>query len=257
MSASDCMRAIPWETAFELDDSSGLDSRSVSVHQLWRFLDLKAATPVELRCLGPQVRVAFPTDLASAFRLAREADRFDSIGTFLVPNAITPESAYRYTPDRWTTPRHGCTTKAEVTHRRAVYIDCDAERQKDSNATNDEKACAIRLANRVERWLSNRINPRCIGRGDSGNGASLFVAVEPTPCSDETDARIADLLRRLAAAFVEPGAKVDVSVHNRDRLVPLFGTMKRKGPHTADRPHRQTYFCCRAPVARIALSEIV
>lgn len=259
MTATDTMVEVPWATDFKLDDGKGLDSRDVAVHQLWRFLNIRQGDPVELRMLGQRRRVAYPTSLPSAIVLAGQADTFtDATGCFIIPSRISPVAASRYAPDQWHAATLGCAGKADVTHRRAVYFDCDAERASGTNATSEEKACAVRLADRLERWLESSLGePRCIGRGDSGNGASLFVAIEPEPCSPESDTAIAELLRRVAAAFVEPGATVDVSVHNPDRLVPLFGTMKRKAPSTPERPQRQTFFCCRAPVVRLPLSRLV
>lgn len=256
---SDCMTALPWWQGFEPGPGCGLDSLALSIHALWRFLDLQPGQTTEFRSLGSRVRVAYPTNLRSAIALARQADTFtDSIGAFVVPNVISEGAASRYEPDCWHVAAQGCVRKAEVTHRRVVYIDVDAERTSGTNATSDEKRCARRLADKIETWLAAQLgDPRCMGAGDSGNGTSLFIAVDPEPCSPPTDERISDHLKRLAAAFTEPGAKVEISMSNPDRLVPLFGTMKRETPHTSDRPHRQTRFHCRAPVIRIPLSRIV
>jgi len=252
------MVGIPWEHAFALDDSAGLDGLAVSVHQQWRFLNLQPGTVVELRALGDRRRVALCDHLQDAIRLAREADAFaDATGVYMIPSRISDEAASRYPLNRWHPATAGCVGKSDVTHRRALYIDCDAERASGTNATDAEKACAVRLADRIEGWLSKRLDSRCIGRGDSGTGATFFVALDPAPCSEETDTAIAEFLRRAAATFVEPGAKVDTAVWNPDRLVPLFGTRKRKAPHSADRPQRQTAFGCRAPVVRIPLERIV
>lgn len=259
MNATDVMVGIPHATDFELDDSAGLDTRDVALHQQWHLLGIAPGEPVELRTLGT-IYVAYPRSLQSAIALAREADTFEDItGAYVVASRITPALAKRYPADRWVRAYQGSAGAEDTTHRRVLYFDCDAERPKatETNATDEQKACAVRLADRLERWLCSKLDPRCIGRLDSGNGVALFGAIEPEPCSDATDDRIAEFLRRLAAAFVEPGAKLDISVHNRDRLVPLAGSMKRKGPHSPERPWRRTYCACRAPVVRVPLSEIL
>ena len=96
-----------------------------------------------------------------------------------------------------------------------------------------------------------------MGRGDSGNGLSVFVALEPAvPTKDSTE-RIAKFLRALNARFGTDRVKIDSTVGNPARLVPAFGTMKRKGQNTAARPWRQTYFACRAQVRRVPLEALV
>lgn len=203
-------------------------------------------------------QVAYATSIESAMRLMREGENIPGTGVYRVANKITPSIAARYASlGRWHRADAGRAADHETEEARVIYVDCDAVRVKGISATNVEKACSYELLQRVEEFFAHRLgDDRTLGRGDSGNGFSLFIATEPFKPTKETGERIERLLKGLAQKFKVDGAKIDTSVFNPARLVPAFGTLKCKGADTQDRPHRATYFCCRPVVRRIPLEVL-
>jgi hypothetical protein len=92
------------------------------------------------------------------------------------------------------------------------------------------------VARSVRSWLTSRGWPEAVG-GDSGNGAHLIYAID-LPNDDESRDLIRDFLHAVGDRFDTDRAKIDRGVFNAGRITKLFGTWARKGPHTAERPHR-------------------
>jgi hypothetical protein len=96
-----------------------------------------------------------------------------------------------------------------------------------------------------------------LGRGDSGNGFFILIAIEPTPIAAESTERIRRFLKLLANLFDTKRVRIDTSVGNVARLMPAPGIWKRKGENTLDRPHRRTAFKCLDVVSRVPLEKVV
>src|SRR5262249_50878353 len=61
----------------------------------------------------------------------------------------------------------------------------------------------------------------------------------------------------LAKLYSTSSVAVDDGCHDARRLVPAFGTLKRKGAaHIPQRPHRRTAFVCGSEIARAPWSKI-
>jgi hypothetical protein len=125
---------------------------------------------------------------------------------------------------------------ADVVRRRWLLIDIDPARPADTNATAGEKAAAQALMADLMDWLAARgwPMPAVI---DSGNGWHLLYRID-TEADDPSRVLVREFLKALAARFDTDAARVDPSVHNASRISKLPGTWARKGPHSADRPHR-------------------
>lgn len=232
---------------------------AIAVHQWRRFIGVVDDAPTELAafCRG-RIQVAQAMTAEAHARLLREAEdlpRFTSVH-MLVNHSIDPAVLARYPHDRWVYADNGRVTDKEVTTLRVLYIDIDPERPKGISATDAEKRAAWEVCCRVEAWLASRIPAGAIGRGDSGNGYSLFVALEPLAPTADTTARVARFLRLVAQKFNSERVKIDTAVSNPARLGPAFGVRKCKGEDAADRPHRQTYFSARGDVVRVALEVL-
>jgi hypothetical protein len=225
-----------------------------------RFLAIGPEEPIELAVLPPKGSpwVAYPASAEHHLALAKQGNSLlaNGLGVFTTLNAIRPEITARYPANRWCRADNGRASDAEIAVRRALYIDSDAERPKYISATGSEKAAAVALGDEIERILVEALGADCIGRGDSGNGRALFVALEPRPVTTEDTVKIQKLLGALAARYARPGVKIDCSVFNPARLVPCFGTWKTKGANTEERPHRRTYFSCRPVVRRVPMEAL-
>jgi hypothetical protein len=227
-----------------------------------RFLGMADEEVVELVVLPPSPKmvpsVAYATSLADMTRLAREASRIQrGTGVYVVPNKIEAAIAARYPVNCWNRADAGRANDGEIELVRTIYIDCDSDRPRGISATDAEKACAYELLRRVEEFFIDELgDDRALGRGDSGNGYSLFIAVEPFVPTKETGERIEGLLKGLARKFQIDGAKIDCSVFNPARLTPMFGSLKCKGSDTPERPHRPTFFICRPNIRRVPLEVL-
>jgi hypothetical protein len=229
-----------------------------------RFLDVEQGEPVELVALPQQrggLRVAYPRTLEETVRLMREGERLPGAsGVYIVPNKIDPIIAERYPAGQWsvTTKERGRAKAENVTARRALYVDLDAVRpDKAWSATDEEKRPCYDVADRVQEFLERAVGDLSpIGRGDSGNGLAIFVALQPTPVTEATTGRLSRLLEHLARKFNTKHVDIDVKVFDPPRLCPAFGSLKTKRSN-AERPNRRTYFSCRGWVRRVPLEALV
>jgi hypothetical protein len=224
-----------------------------------RFMLVSPDDTVELTLFDSRkkVSVAYARSEADQVRLMREADaRADVSGVYTVFNRIHDGLYARIGDGRWV-PFASRASDNDVTAVVAVYLDFDCVRPRDISSTDDEKRAAYDASFECEQFLSTAFGTDwCLGRGDSGNGYSLFVALDPIAPSDDTRKRIEKFLKAMASKFNTPRVKVDSSVCNPARLCPAFGTRKRKGVDCESRPHRGTHFCCRGSVVRLPIEAL-
>ena len=125
------------------------------------------------------------------------------------------------------------TADANITRRRWMLVDLDAERPAGISATDAEKEAALAKAREIYGYLQ-----RCGFENpvvaDSGNGAHLLYRIDLPSESDLVER----ILKHLAAEFDDPSVNVDTSVFNPARITKLYGTIAAKGDDTPDRPHR-------------------
>lgn len=240
------------------DDTPTLDDLALSVH-MWRaFHRCSAGHPIELRALirGTGWVASYPTTLDEHVMSLREIDTPHCEGAYVIHNPIHPGIAQ----SGWKAVRKGgATHDDDVLAITSVVIDVDTVAPKHCSATEAEKALTRDTMWRVVDWLRAQGLPRhSIATGDSGNGYWVMIAVHPVAYRGQDDARKRAIkaktqafLRHLGVLFdvADPTregqklVKIDPVVSNPGRLSPAFGTWKRKGENTAERPHRQTYFC--------------
>ena len=116
-------------------------------------------------------------------------------------------------------------------------VDVDPEREpRDSSASEQEKACALEVAEQVRSWLHER-GVEAV-QADSGNGYHLLVPMVPVSDVRQAAQDAKNLLRLLNQRFSTDGAKVDTSTFNPSRILKLYGTKAVKGEDSPSRPHR-------------------
>jgi hypothetical protein len=74
---------------------------------------------------------------------------------------------------------------------------------------------------------------------DSGNGYHALVRIQ-LPVNKDTTALVQGILAGMAGMFDTDVVKVDRKTFNPSRILKAYGTVARKGDHTADRPWRVT-----------------
>lgn len=124
--------------------------------------------------------------------------------------------------------------------RRWLLIDVDRVKtaeDKDFSASAKEHADALGLAEEVREHLHGLGWPDPGFHLDSGNGAHLLYRID-WPNDPESQKVLSAFLKGLAVQFDGPRGELDRAVHDARRISKLPGTWARKGPSTADRPHR-------------------
>jgi len=134
--------------------------------------------------------------------------------------------------------QEGATEDADIRYRRWLLIDVDPERPTGVSATDEEKAAAFEVLERVRTGLRELGFPEPVV-GDSGNGGHLLYSIR-FPNTDEVTRRIEFFLKMLDHEFSNEAASIDTVVWNPARISKLYGTMSRKGDDTKERPHRQS-----------------
>lgn len=222
-----------------------------------RFAGIGPNEIVELVAIGPGgIRVAYAKGESQYLKLLREGERLAGVtGLYQVANQLTSRVRQMCQLGNWVkTNRRG--SDLWVSDRRLLPIDIDSVRASGQSATDAEKAPCYEAADKIEDVLRQHVDPWALGRGDSGNGLWLFIALQQVRRSDADDEQIAKLLKDLQSTFGSKHCKIDTTVANASRLVPAFGTEKRKGKPSKERPWRRTTFSCFGEVRRVRLAEL-
>ena len=119
-----------------------------------------------------------------------------------------------------------------------LLFDFDPVRPKGLASTNTELAYAVERAYTLEDYLSAFHWP-LPARALSGNGVHRLYRVA-LPVSSETDEMLRMVYSGLANFLSDELVTFDASVRNPGRICTLYGSTKRKGSATTERPHRQS-----------------
>jgi len=199
---------------------------------------------VELRALGVPDPVTSAREVVSRIfagdqlrEMAEEAVRLSARreGVYLTLNPLDCRLLGQ--------PRYARDT--DIVRRRILLIDCDPKRDSHSSSTDAEKEAAWSVAQTVLTHLSGIGWPEPIV-ADSGNGWHLVYAID---LRSDDGGLIKRVLEALADRFDNDACEIDRKVHNPSRICKLYGTVARKGPNTAERPHRLSRIVGEIPFA--------
>lgn len=181
------------------------------------------AAGVELMRLPGGQRVCLPgSDVAG---LVRQAERWadGAAGLYYSLGTVDPALAR---PAR----------VGDVLRRRWLLVDLDPRRPRDVSATDAEHESARLLALQVLDGLAGLGWPDPL-LVDSGNGFHLLYRLDLA--NDETTRPLVmRVLRAVKGLYETDAVEIDDKVGNANRHGKLPGCWARKGPDTADRPHR-------------------
>lgn len=114
-------------------------------------------------------------------------------------------------------------------------IDCDPVRDPGVSSTDAEKAAAYDVAQEIRDILLIRGIESILA--DSGNGYHVLVRIDLV-VNDASKDLVQKLLVAFNAKFGTPEVGIDSKVFNPSRILKIYGSVARKGAHTAERPWR-------------------
>jgi hypothetical protein len=126
-----------------------------------------------------------------------------------------------------------------VTRYCRLFFDFDPERPKDTSSTAEELAEAEVRARGLARRLSALDWPGP-ALAMSGNGYHLQYRTA-LPNTREVREQLGAIYSGLHLELSDDVVQFDRTVRNPARLCCLYGSIKRKGPNTPERPHRQSW----------------
>lgn len=209
-----------------------------TIRQWWQTFH-REDTLTEIRILsGKKTYSGYFTDPDTMMAKVRE---FDGSGIYATLNSVKDACYDRTQHDTFVQSPKSTTNDNDIAKRNWVLLDFDPERPSDTNASDDEKMCAMERMKKVGSFLKKEgFNYPIIA--DSANGYHLYYKVD-LPNDEATTATIRDFLRALDALFSDEKVKVDISVFNASRIVKVIGTSSNKGTGTKSRPQRVSKFC--------------
>jgi len=248
-----------WETRL---NEAAADSPEANIQRQLDFMRVAHDEFVEIQALQvkehgyPNSYTAHGLGVDELGKLA--AGQVRAPGVYMIGNVLDPAVFSRRPCGQWHRIAKGeGTSDGDVTHRRVLNIDVDPTRPSGTSATDEEAARAHRVACAVYVYVTDFFGVESVAFGNSGNGRSLLVALDLIPETPEVKTVVARFLKALDAVFSTDSVKIDTSVGDAKRLIPLFGTTKRKGaPGIPDRPHRRTALVTPENVAPVSLDGL-
>jgi hypothetical protein len=227
----------------------GFDKAAVGKTAAWLRLLTEPGQVTELRALHVRPPYGRPCTASGYFkaegdgleRMAEAALQLSHApnlarGVYFTLNPVQPDLIARRC-ERVDRAEDGeLTGDRHIVRRRLFLVDVDPVRDAKISASDAEKALALAAAVQVRDHLHGLGWPGPV-RGDTGNGAALFYAVD-LPNDDASRVLIERCLQALAARFDSDRVKIDQSVFNAARICKVPGTWARKGDDISERPHR-------------------
>lgn len=132
--------------------------------------------------------------------------------------------------------RGTATSKQDIEHRWWLAVDVDCERPSGVSSTDEEKAFAHSRAQEVYKFLRDNgfVTPVVC---DSSSGYHILYPID-LENNAESENVIKTFLETLSNRFTDEKVKIDVVLHDPNRILRLPGTYGRKGRSTQERPHR-------------------
>ena len=141
-------------------------------------------------------------------------------------------------------PTDGMGRKQEnFTKREWLIVDIDTQREKNTNATDEELEKAFDVAGEIE--LETIMGDFCSTIWPipyialSGNGVHLLYRCD-LPNTQEANELVSKWYSLLDKAFSTPEAKIDTSMASIAQLTKLYGTWSRKAAEQENRPWRES-----------------
>jgi len=204
------------------------------IKKLWQIKAVGSDSILEMRAIkGKEILTRgfkgskYPSKDALKLDFEKEALRLNAAGynIYYVMNPIHGDF------------KRGSAKDGDIAYRDLLLIDIDKVGQKGQSSTNAELEAARLLSEQITDYLESEGWDEPI-RMMSGNGYHLYYILDELPNDEKTKSRVEGALSELAEKFNNDIVAVDTVVFNASRITKVPGTIARKGPNTAERPHR-------------------
>ena len=187
----------------------------------------------EIRVLGDRTWSGYFYDVEMVIK---KLEPFDNANIYYSVNEVKKACASREQFDCFKQVKGTATSEQDIKHRWWLPIDIDCERPSGVSSTDEEKSFAHKKAQDVFRFLrENDFSEPIVC--DSSSGYHLFYPIDMDNDSESKQA-IKAFLETLSNHFSDDKVKIDVVLHDANRIIRLPGTFGRKGRSTSERPHR-------------------
>lgn len=187
----------------------------------------------EVRIIGDRTWSGYFYDVEKAIKAL---EPFDNANIYYSVNEVKKACASRSQFNTFKQVKGTATSEQDIEHRWWMPIDLDCERPSGVSSTDEEKGLALLKARAVFTFLrENGLSDPIVC--DSSSGYHLFYPID-MPNTQESKQTIKTFLETLANHFTDEHVKIDVVLHDANRIIRLPGTFGRKGRSTDERPHR-------------------
>ena len=187
----------------------------------------------EIRLLGDRTYSGYFYDVEQAIERLKP---FDNYNIYYSINEVKRACASRSQFNCFQQVKGTATSEQDIEHRWWLPIDVDCDRPSGVSSTDGEKKLAHDKAIDIFKFLrSNGFSEPVVC--DSSSGYHLFYPID-IENTQESKQVIKSFLETLANNFTDNQVKVDVVLHDPNRIIRLPGTYGRKGRSTEERPHR-------------------
>lgn len=206
----------------------------------------------EIRIIGDRTYSGYFYDVEQAISALAP---YDNANIYYTINEVKSACASRDQFNRFRQVRGTATSKQDIEHRWWLPIDVDCERPSGVSSTDEEKAKAHKKAQAVFVFLrDNGFSTPVVC--DSSSGYHLLYPIDMEN-SQESEDCIKAFLEILSSNFTDESVKIDVVLHDANRILRLSGTYGRKGRSTNDRPHRLAkILSVPSEIKRMAIGQI-
>jgi phosphoribosylcarboxyaminoimidazole (NCAIR) mutase len=247
-------------------EASGEDI-AANMRRWFSFTGAQHGSIVELQALNVEERsgrgtsswAAHASTSEDAIKLLQQAEMWSpkAPALYQILNVPDPRVASRAEPNSWYRLQRGSSTSdKDIICRTVLPIDLDVRRPSGTSTSDAELAQSVAVAAEVFESLVQQVGADAIAYGHSGNGRWLAVGLDHIAASDEVRDLVRAVLEAFAERFKHSPIKVDTALSDAKRLGPAWGTWKRKGVTSAERPHRRTGIVVPARPRRLSLDEL-
>ena len=203
--------------------------------KIWRIKAIGRSSIIELRAIDSSGKIVSKLFKGKNFnstnelKLAFEDEALrlnaDGYNIYYVMNPIRDDFVSGSAKDK------------DIEYRDLLLVDIDKVGHKGESSTDAELEAARLLSVEIAKYLKEEDWGEPI-QMMSGNGYHLYYVLNQLPNDDANKALIERTLHELANKFNNGIVAVDTVVYNASRITKVPVTIARKGPNTAQRPHR-------------------